>query len=339
MDKQQQLENLRYELRTEQQKLAAADQNKVAVLTQQIADLEQEIEQEARLAEYSQREEEAHAEIAYILDGLEVDGMKMRQLCSNEGAYQVLRIAVQEMMSDRDRKYLEELKRTQEEAAAVKKERDDLQKQYDELYEQTDSLKKDLQAAQEEIADLGQKRDAAAQEITRLNSHIDDLRAEAAVGASAAIKVINSNTSGELAKAVEVYKKSLPAIYDVQQIDNKGSQFTAKLAETDEEISFGWLEKGKYREVTAEEADQFRREAEEQKRANEDMAQSGGVEKADIVELPTQFQTQEDTADRMAQGDTSEQMAGTTVTREEFEELKRRVVIVEKLVKRPEEVA
>ncbi|KAF6616942.1 hypothetical protein H6F38_29465, partial [Paenibacillus sp. EKM208P] len=47
MDKQQQLENLRYELRTEQQKLAAADQNKVAVLTQHITDLEQDIEQDA----------------------------------------------------------------------------------------------------------------------------------------------------------------------------------------------------------------------------------------------------------------------------------------------------
>ncbi|MGW8439956.1 hypothetical protein ACWGXJ_02970 [Paenibacillus sp. S33] len=312
MDKQQQLENLRYELRTEQQKLAAADQHKVAVLTQQIADMEQEIEQEARLAEYSQREEEAHAEIAYILDGLEVDGMKMRQLCSNEGAYQVLRIAVQEMMSDRDTKYLEELKRTQEEAAAVKKERDDLQKQYDDLYEQTDSLKKDLQAAQEEIADLGQKRDAAAQEITRLNSHIDDLRAEAAVGASAAIKVINSNTSGALAEAVKAYKDALPAIYDVEQVDNKGSKFKAKLAETAEEITFGWLDKGKYREVTAQEAEQFRRAAEEQKRANEDLAQSGGVEEADVVELPTQFQTQED-ANGLAQGDAGQQVAGKTI--------------------------
>ncbi|KAF6578305.1 hypothetical protein G9G54_13595 [Paenibacillus sp. EKM212P] len=312
MDKQQQLENLRYELRTEQQKLAAADQNKVAVLTQHITDLEQDIEQDARLAEYSQREEEAHAEIAYILDGLEVDGMKMRQLCSNEGAYQVLRIAVQEMMSDRDTKYLEELKRTQEEAAAIKKERDDLQKQYDDLYEKTDGLKKELQAAQEEIVDLGQKRDAAAQEIARLNSHIDDLRAEAAVGASAATKVINSNTSGALAEAVKAYKESLPAIYDVVQVDNKGSKFKAKLAETAEEITFGWLDKGKYREVTAEQADQFRRAAEEQKRAHEDLAQPGGVEEADVVELPTQFQTQED-ADGLAQGDAGQQVAGKTV--------------------------
>ncbi|WP_025686008.1 hypothetical protein [Paenibacillus maysiensis] len=312
MDKQQQLENLRYELRTEQQKLAAADQNKVAVLTQHITDLEQDIEQDARLAEYSQREEEAHAEIAYILDGLEVDGMKMRQLCSNEGAYQVLRIAVQEMMSDRDTKYLEELKRTQEDAGSLKKERDDLQKQYDDLYEKTDGLKKELQAAQEEITDLGQKRDAAAQEIARLNSHIDDLRAEAAIGASAATKVISSNTSAALAEAVRAYKDALPAIYDVEQVDNKGSLFKAKLAETAEEITFGWLDKGKYREVTAEEADQFRRAAEEQKRANEDLAQSGGVEEADVVELPTQFQTQED-ADRLVKGDAGQQVAGKTI--------------------------
>ncbi|MEK5085902.1 hypothetical protein MKY98_02985 [Paenibacillus sp. FSL M8-0228] len=313
MDKQQQLEILRYELRTEQQKLAAADQNKVAVLTQQIADLEQEIEQEARLAEYSQREEEAHAEIAYILDGLEVDGMKMRQLCSNEGAYQVLRIAVQQMMTERDTKYLEELKRTQEEATAVKKERDDLQKQYDDLYEQTDSLKKELQAAQEEIADLGQKRDAAAQEITRLNSRIDDLRAEAAIGASAATKVINSNTSGALAEAVKAYKESLPAIYDVTPLDNAGKKFGAKYAATDEYFEDYYLYIRKYREVTAQEAEQFRREAEEQKRANEDLAQSGGVEKADIVELPTQFQTQEDTTDGVAKGDAGEQVAGKTI--------------------------
>ncbi|WP_348624672.1 hypothetical protein ABFT51_07550 [Paenibacillus peoriae] len=308
MDKQQQLENLRYELRTEQQKLAAADQNKVAVLTQHIADLEQDIA-------YGERQEAAQAEIAYALDGLEVDGMKMRQLCSNEGAYQVLRIAVQEMMTDRDTKYLEELKRTQEEAATVKQERDDLQKQYDDLYEQTDSLKKDLQAAQEEIADLGQKRDAAAQEITRLNSHIDDLRAEAAIGATAATKVINSNTSGALAEAVKAYKDALPAIYDVEQVDNKGSLFKAKLAETAEEITFGWLDKGKYREVTAQEAEQFRRAAEEQKRANEDLAQSGeSVDTAGtVVDMPSQFQTEEDTADGVAKGNVSESVAGKTI--------------------------
>ncbi|MNW48660.1 hypothetical protein D3C74_260360 [compost metagenome] len=311
MDKQQQLENLRYELRTEQQKLAAADQNKVAVLTQQIADLEQEMEQEARLAEYSQREEAEQAEIAYTLDELQVDGVSMRQLCSNEGAYQVLRIAVQQMMTDKATGYLAELKTAQEDATAARKERDDLQGRYDGLYEQADALKKELQAAKEEATDLRSKRDAAAQEIARLNSHIDDLRAEAAIGASATTKVINSNTSGALAEAVKAYKESLPAIYDVEQVDNKGSLFKAKLAETEEEITFGWLDKGKYREVTAQEAEQFRRAAEEQKRANEDLAQSGGVEEAD-VELPTQFQTQED-ADGLAQGDAGQQVAGKTI--------------------------
>ncbi|ODB56951.1 hypothetical protein A7311_01090 [Paenibacillus polymyxa] len=324
MDKQQQLDNLQYELRTEQQKLAAADQHKVAMITQQITDLEQEIEQDARLAEYSQREEEARAaleatveennnQIAYFLDNLTIDGMSMRDLFLNytkeeqEASYNLLRAVVQQEMMRRDEVRIKENQ-------TLKDQNEELQTRYDNLYDT--SLEQ-----RNQINDISQKRDAAVgqleeatAEIERLKKHNDDLQVQLAVGAKNAPKVIDvTNSLEEYKKAKQKAEEAKPAIYYIQPMDNRGANFSAKLAETDEVITFNYLERGKYREVTAEQADQFRRAAEEQKRANEDLAQPGGVEEADVVELPTQFQTEEDSTDGVAKGNASEQVAGKTI--------------------------
>ncbi|MFS8215636.1 hypothetical protein [Paenibacillus sp. S29] len=279
----------------------------------------------------------------YLLDIIDTKGVNVESFFASEQAFNLIRMAVEAKVGTMTNGYKERI--------------DELQKEYEEQIaklitennEMSDKLaqaKTELSNAKLEIEDISSKRDAAAAELTgakaeieRLNDHVQDLRTEIAIGAKAATRVVDTNLETNLAEEMEKFKQARPAIYDVHQTDNKGSQFTAKLAETDEPITFTWLEKGKYREVTAEEADQFRRAAEESKRANEDLAQPGGVEKADVVELPTQFQTEEDTADGVAKGNVSESVAGQTVTREEFEELKRRVVIVEKMVKRPEEVA
>ena len=52
-----------------------------------------------------------------------------------------------------------------------------------------------------------------------------------------------------------------PAITDLRWKDeNRKTTYIATLVETGEEIEFGYLEKGKYREVTQAEADSFRAE-------------------------------------------------------------------------------
>lgn len=285
----------------------------------------------------------------YVLDSVNTGDVNVESFFASEQAFSVMRLAVEAKFGTMSNGYKERI--------------DELQKEYEEQIakliaennEMSDKLaqaKTELSNAKLEIKHITMKRDAAASElatakteIERLNDHLQDLRTEIAIGAKAATRVVDTNLETNLAEEMEKFKQARPAIYDVHQTDNKGSQFTAKLAETDEPITFTWLEKGKYREVTAEEADQFRRAA-ESKRANEDLAQPGeSVDTAGtVVELPSQFQTEEDTTeedttDGVVKGNVSESVAGQTVTREEFEELKRRVVIVEKMVKRPEEVA
>lgn len=290
---QEKIEQLQYELSTEKQRGAVADVHKITQLEQQIADLQLE-----------KQVEENHVEIAYVLDELHAtdgeDRYTMRDLTENEAAYQILRASVQQMMMEREEKLLKEINRAKEEAAAqvaqIKAEKEELQSRYDSLYEETSAIRNELNTAKEEANELARKRDAAAneldtanKEITRLNSHIDDLRTEIAVGASNAPKVVNTNTTANLAEAMKQFKESRPAIYDMEQANEKGSMYRAKLAETGEEITFGWLEKGKYREVTAEEADQFRTSREESQHRDEDNAQLGEVvEENSVAPQPNQ---------------------------------------------------
>ncbi|KOS03963.1 hypothetical protein [Paenibacillus polymyxa] len=252
----------------------------------------------------------------YVLDSVNTVGVNVESFFTNEGAYKAIRLAIEakvETMTNGYKERINELQKEYEEQIAK------LIAENNEMSDKLSQAKTELSNAKLEIEDITTKRDAAASElatakteIERLNDHLQDLRTEIAIGAKAATRVANTNLETNLVAEMEKFKQSRPAIYDVQPLDNRGANFKAKLAETDEEITFNYLEKGKYREVTAEEADQFRRSAEESKRANEDLAQSGGVEEADVVELPTQFQTQED-ADGLAKGDAGQQVAGKTV--------------------------
>jgi chromosome segregation ATPase len=253
----------------------------------------------------------------YVLDSVNTGDVNVESFFASEQAFSVMRLAVEAKFGTMSNGYKERI--------------DELQKEYEEQIakliaennEMSDKLaqaKTELSNAKLEIEDITAKRDAAASELTsakaeieRLNDHVQDLRTEIAIGAKAATRIVNTNLETNLAEEMEKFKQSRPAIYDVQPLDNRGANFKARLAETDEEITFNHLEKGKYREVTAEEADQFRRAAEESKRANEDLAQPGGVEKADIVELPTQFQTEEDTANGVAEGNMGGQVATKTI--------------------------
>ncbi|WDM22633.1 hypothetical protein [Paenibacillus polymyxa] len=251
----------------------------------------------------------------YFLDGISFDNgdVNIRTLFDSDAAYQVAKFAIETKVTTLTTNYatrIDELQREYEEQIAK------LISENNEISDKLAQSKTELSNAKLEIEDISAKRDAAAAElasakaeIERLNDHVTEI----AIGAKAATKVVDTNLNTNLAEAMEKLKSTRPAIYDVQPLDNRGANYKAKLAETDEEITFNYLEKGKYREVTAQEAEQFRRAAEEQKRANEDLAQPGGVEKADVVELPTQFQTEEDTANGVAEGNMGGQVAAKTI--------------------------
>ena len=288
MGLQQQLEQVRAELHAENQRGALKDSHKVAELEAKMADLSQRLDVEQRLAEneqvYEQRVEETNTQIAYTLDNLEVDGVTMRELFRNETkegaefAYQIVSAAVKKLMMDGQEALLEEIRSKEDQLAAAKAEIEAGQKRYDELFEVNAQLRLELAQAKAETEEVERKRDAAAtqldeanNEVKRLTSQVDDLRKEIAVGAANAHRVIDIGAVDAMdkwRKQRQAEEEAKPAIYDVQQVDTRGSMYKAKLAETDEEITFGYLEKGKYREVTPEQAESFRRAAEERARQN-----------------------------------------------------------------------
>lgn len=260
-------------------------------------ELQLQKEKEENEAHFQSRVEENVENIAYFLDtlvtpGLEGETYTMRDLTDGEPAYQILRSVIQAAMMEREEKLLNELNREKQDAleqiAQLRIEKEKLQSQYDTLYEEANAVRNELNTAIQEKNDAERKRDAAAieldsanKEIERLNSQVDDLRTEIAIGAKNAIKVYDVKSN--MTHALEEFKaqrqkeeQEKTAIYDIQPLDNKRSRYSAKLAETDEVIEFGYLEKGRYREVTPEVASTFRA-AYEEKRSNEDHAQPGEI--------------------------------------------------------------
>lgn len=104
------------------------------------------------------------------------------------------------------------------------------------------------------------------------------------------------------------------------------THYFAELAETGETIRFHYFNKGLYREVTAEEAETFRKEAEQ-------VASKNVIQDQPLVEYPTvpdfPFQSEEST-DSVDSGEPAED--GTLVTREEFEALKADVANIKRVI-------
>ncbi|WP_339197839.1 hypothetical protein MKY95_07545 [Paenibacillus sp. FSL P4-0176] len=347
MEKQERIEQLRYELNIERQRGAMADAGKIEDIERQLAELEQE------------SVEESQQEVAYLMDNMDLDGMSMRDMFKNEtpeaaeAAYQFLRIAVQNTMLQRDEEWMARIKTLEERLAMETAAKDVAVAKADEMGEKNTELVIQIRDAKGLLEDAESKRDAAAgqleeakAEIERLTSHVDDLRKQIAVGAVNMAKVIDpadalahykeqkriAEEEKRLAEAAREAAK--PAIYDVEWGDAKKSFYTAKLAATDEEIKIPYLTKGAYREVSAEEAPQFRI-SEEPQRVDEDLARTNDLEESGELTPPWGY-PEDDTAEVTTDGLAEEQLAGGsaeetegTVTRAEFEELKRRVSALE----------
>ena len=347
---EQKIEELRHNIHAEYQRGAIRDEAKIADLQQQLDDLTQQLDVEQRLEQHKERVEESTKEIEFIMDNLQHEGVSMRQLCEDEGAYQLLRAVVQQEFMNRDQKFLTEIKDLKAQLDTEKADKAKVQQTYDELYEESAQqrminmqLQNEINNLKLQIEDAEQKRDAAANELAeskaeneRLNGHIDDLRKQIAVGASSAAQVID--VKGAYEQYIQNKKQAdaeKPAIYDVQQVDLKGSEFTAKLAATDEEIKFKWTEKGKYKEVTAQEAEVFRAEyeakkaAEQAQRDNEDLARDSG---AVVVPTDSQFQNDSETQlNGLDQGDVDGTMEteATGSVEERIQALEKRVAVLE----------
>ncbi|OPG91324.1 hypothetical protein B2I21_35080 [Chryseobacterium mucoviscidosis] len=333
------LEQLRYELNTEKQRGALADSNKISEIEQQIDEIEVN--------------ETAVSTVTYVLDNLNVHGTQVREFFLNNKeetaamSYEVVRDAVQALMLEREQYWKEQNDQIQAQFELERSAREEAQASETRAGEANAQMVVELRNTRMKLEDAESKRDAAVTqleeknaEIDRLNKENDGLRKQLSVNTVAAPKEIDTGDSYARWKAQrQQEEENRPAIYNVRKGDRATTFYLAQLAETDEEISIPWMFLKNYREVSAEEAPQFRIRAEESEHRDEDHAQpAADVEEGNDLTPPTwQFPegeeaTEESATDRLAE----EQLAGSgaetaegTVTRAEFEELKRRVVKLE----------
>lgn len=338
---QEQLEEVETELRNEHQRGALMDSGKVEELAVRRQELNAQISAQADAQQHEERMEEAQERINTAFDEVEFDGEKypIRVFTKDEGSAQVLRIHFTNIhltQEDENGKRVLELK------AGYEADKNQLKEELKEAKEMVQSLKEQLAQAIMDKEDLEQKRDAAvrmAEDAVRAKDaaelladekqkHIDKLREEQAIGASAAVRIV-TNVEGDMAEAMKAWKEQRPAIYDVQPTDPlKKVEFRAKLAETDEEITDKYIYIGKYRQLDEAEAGRFRLEREAAKAAAEVVEPDTHVEANISLVVPPVFPFQEEPTTGLDEHSTVSE-SDAPVTRQEFNQLTARVAQLE----------
>lgn len=251
--------------------------SRAEVIDKEISIHEAELQgiQDAREAVAAQqtRIEEATAQAAYFLDNLVIEGMTMRELCAGEAEYQVLKISVQNKIISMAEESSRLLAESQAEDAArqnelkkqieiYKAKAEEESKEAAEDHETIRQLRVDLAQSQLERNDFEAKLNNAGAEIERLNSQVDDLRKEIAVGARNAYKVSDVEQTEQLKQLADQIKASRIHVYDVVP-DNviNPKNYTATRADNGEPVTYNWTQAKNYIEIKdAAEVERFRQQ-------------------------------------------------------------------------------
>jgi hypothetical protein len=315
-DIQAKIDALQGELNSENQRGALKDAGKVADLELQIVQLTESLE--------ALTQETLKTEVAKFMDSLDFGGDDPKDLFINYSeekaivSYEYVNAVIQNAVVEMKKVDLLRIKELESDNAA-------LQDKYNQSEEANESLKYIVDNAKLDINDAISKRDAAAKaldeantEIARLNGHLEDLRKEIAIGAANATKVVEVDVRSAREKLDEERKKeeeAKPVIYNLRWEDDiKRTHYLAELAKTDETIRFKYLEKGRYRVVTSEEAPSFRTAyLQEQECNHEDMAQSSGVEDEPVTVPAFRDEDTNSATSGLDQADISGEMARPSV--------------------------
>lgn len=224
----------------------------------------------ARQSEHMERMEVAAAQITNAIESVDVGGntFPLRALIQNENDYQVVLIHFNRQFVAQAEEYSIQRQRADEshlnQLEAKANEINQLNYQLAQLQQRNADLTNLLNTAEAErdnakatADDFEQKLKNAAAEIDRLNSHVDDLRQQIAVGASGAIKVIDTEAEAEKLRKWKDGRK----IYNKRWKDDiTKTTYLANLAATAEEIEIPHYAINSWTVITEDEAARFRAE-------------------------------------------------------------------------------
>ncbi|MEK3674618.1 hypothetical protein [Paenibacillus sp. FSL R10-2771] len=313
---QDQIEQLQYELNMENQRGGLKDAAKVEGLEAQIAGLKAEMEKPELPPEIVKANEEA-----------ELFGTAFEPFCKNTLSYNVIRekvfaktYALMDALTDAQ-------VQAEETAAITNSELSELSQQIEDRDAIISGLRKELFEAKELAEDNANKRDAACRELLEASQTIDALKDKLA---AAEVEPPKKRTNVEGSEeASEELKKTLPVIYDVEELDHRRSRFRAKFAETDESFEDWFIYKeARYVEVSAEQAVTFRTEyldAQQPAPVEEDHPYDIPDSTDEVAYTAPAFRGEDENAAEPGLAAEASTVAGSPVTREEFEELKARV--------------
>lgn len=274
-----------------------------------------------------QAQEQAFQALDNIVIGTET--VELTALTTDEYSAQLIRIAITELLTKQAEQHYQIVRRLEEsqsrQVESLEKKLEESENAAAALEAKADELSENLFTMQNERDDALTKRDAAVAQAEEYKAEVEKLRQQIAESAKPA------QPSEDGKAALERWKASRTPIYDKEWTDPQNRKtYKAKLAATGEPITFGFLEAGKYREVSADEVSQFRQSLEAEPSEAEPV-QEVAVPSVPLVE-ELQFPSYEEAntdVDGLVEADAGAQVAGTEVTREEFQALVKRVEALE----------
>lgn len=257
------------------------------------------------LAEIDKLKEPQSADV-FVIGGIE---FAISTLAVDEDAVKIIQQGTSAKLQAQAQKWLSDVNALKADCDAkvfaLTTQRDHLQGELDEAQEANAQLHIDNE-------DLSEKRDNAVRaleeeqaESARKDARIAELeqRLASAPTANSTIEIENSEELQAIAQrfkekqdaAAQAKKAEQEAnkirVYGMYQVDVTGSQFGAYRADNDEFITFGWLEKSKYVNLSNEELERFRAE-----QAEKELAASDSGVATEVTLTPpelSQFQSEE----------------------------------------------
>jgi hypothetical protein len=340
----------------DQDVLAGLEQKRAVILMK----IDDEKLQEEQQAAQMVRIQDATEQAAYFLDNLVIEDLTMRELCVGEEQYQMLRIAVQNKIINLAEEASKQISEVQAEENAqqnaLKQQIADLKGRVnldsEAAYEDSQLISKlqsELHQARLEVTDYQTKLKNATDEITRLESHVDDLRKEIAVGARNAYKVSDVEQSAQLKELADKIKASRIHVYDVEP-DNEinPKNYTAKRVDNGEAVTYNWTQSKNYIEIKdAAEVERFRQQFANQEAVSdsplgheETPDVSPPTPEATFPELPSAIPPQVPAVPvAVVEGPSSDVGQSSQTVEERVAALEKRVIELEKVCNLNEEAA